>query len=74
MMSALSLLPAEAFPLTLRIISGKTSEVLWQTTVERPTSGELTSICIPGYADTEHYPVRVDIQYADGTTEIHGMQ
>jgi hypothetical protein len=72
--SSPSLLSAEAFPVTFRIFSGKTGEVLWQKTVERPPSGELISLDIPGYADTEHFPVRVEIQFADGTTEIGGME
>ncbi len=67
---ALHLLPASAYPFTIRIFSGKTGEVIWSKTVQLPRpSTKLAALEIPGYSGTEHTPVRVEIEYADGTTE-----
>jgi hypothetical protein len=63
-------LSAESFPLT---IYSRTGELIWSKTVERPKHPtDLEAVGIPGYAGTEHYPVRVEIEYADGTTGITG--
>lgn len=67
-------LPPAKFPFTLRIYSGKTGEVVWSRTVTLDEAQSLAKVEIPGYAGTEHYPVRVEIEYADGTTEVGGMQ
>jgi hypothetical protein len=66
--------PPEKFPLTLRLYSGKTTELLWSRTVTLDEARSLAKIEIPGYAGTEHYPVRVEITYADGTASNGGMQ
>lgn len=69
-------LSSDKFPLTLKLLSGKTGEVLWSRTVtigQARQRAEGATVEIPGYANTEHYPVRVEITYADGTTEIRGM-
>lgn len=63
----------EKFPLTLRIYSSKTGEVVWSRTVTLGEARTLAAVEIPSYADTEHYPVRVEITYADGTTAEGGM-
>jgi hypothetical protein len=65
-------LAANKFPLTLKLLSGKTGEVLWSRAVTIDEARQLAKVEIPGYANTEHYPVRVEIEYADGTTEIQG--
>ena len=59
--------PPEKFPLTMRIFSGKTDEVVWSRTVTLDEARGLAKIEIPGFQNTEHYPVRVEITYADGT-------
>ena len=64
----------EKFPLTMRIYSGKTGEVVWSRTVTRDEARGLAKIEIPSYAGTEHYPVRAEIAYADGTIADGGMQ
>jgi hypothetical protein len=66
-------LPTSAFPLILKIYSGKTNDLLWSREVSLDEAHELAMIEIPGYHDTEHYPVRVEITYADGTTDVGGM-
>jgi hypothetical protein len=66
-------LPPERFPLTLRLYSGKTGELLWSRTVTLAEARNLAKIEIPGYAGTEHYPVRSEFEYADGTTGVAGM-
>lgn len=65
----LHLLPAELFPVTIRIFSGATGEILWSTIVN-PLDGKPVPIQIPGFAGTEHVPVRVEIKHADGSIEI----
>lgn len=59
--------PPEKFPLTLRLYSGKTNELLWSRTVTIDEARSCAKIEIPGYAATEHYPVRAEILCADGT-------
>lgn len=56
------------FPLTLKIHSGKTDELLWSRSVTLDEARQLAKIEIPGYARTEHHPVRTEVEYADGTT------
>lgn len=64
----------EKFPLTMRLYSGKTGEVVWSRTVTLDEARGLAKIQIPGYVGTEHYPVRTEITYADGTVADGGMQ
>ena len=64
----------ERYPLTLRIYSGKTGDVVWSRTVTLDEARQLAKVEIPGYAGTEHYPVRVEITYADGTTAGGALQ
>ena len=63
----------EKFPLTMRIYSSKTGEVVWSRTVTLDEARGLAKIEIPSYAGTEHYPVRAEIAYADGTIADGGM-
>jgi hypothetical protein len=62
------------FPLTIELISGTTGEVVWSRTVTADEARGLAKIEIPSFAASAHYPVRVEITYADGTTESRGMQ
>jgi hypothetical protein len=62
----------EKFPITFRLYSGKTGELLWSRTVTIDEARTLAKVEVPGYADTEHYPVRTEILYADGTHHIEG--
>lgn len=64
-------LAAHDFPLTIRLFSGSTDELLWEKTVDRPANGPVP-LHIPGYADTPHYPVRVEITFGDGSIYISG--
>ena len=64
----------EKFPLAMRIYSSKTGKVVWSRTVTLGEARALVAVEIPSYADTEHYPVRIEITYADGTTTDGGMQ
>jgi hypothetical protein len=69
--------PPEKFPLTLRLLSGKTGEVVWSRTVTIDEARALAKVEIPSFADTEHYPVLAEILYADGTTspaEVRGAR
>ncbi len=61
------------FPLTIKLYSSKTGELLWARAVTLDEARGLAKVEIPGYGGTEHYPVRVEIEYADGTTEVGGM-
>ena len=65
--------PPEKFPLTLQLYSGKTGELLWSRTVTIDEARARAEIEIPGYAGTEHYSVRAEILYADGTASVAGM-
>lgn len=58
----------------MKILSGKTNEILWSRVITLDEAKTLAHVEIPGYAGTEHYPVRTEIEYADGTTSINGMQ
>lgn len=62
------------FPIAIRIYSGKTKEVIWSREITLEEARSLAKVDIPGYAGTEHYPVRTEIAYADGTTEVGGME
>lgn len=62
------------FPMRMKIVSGKTGEVLWSRVITLDEARTLARVEIPGYAGTEHYPVRAEIQYADGTTDVGGME
>jgi len=66
--------PPEKFPFTMQLHSRKTGEVVWSRTVTLDEARSLARIEIPSYAGTEHYPVRSEIVYADGTTSSGGMQ
>lgn len=65
---------SDKFPITTRIYSGKTGELVWSRTVTLDEARSLTKVEIPSYKDTEHFPVRVEIILADGTTSDGGMQ
>lgn len=68
------LLPPEKFPLKMQLYSGDTTnELLWERTVTLAEAEKLSEIEIPSFKDTRHYPVRAEIHYADGTTDIGGM-
>ena len=60
--------PPEKFPLTLRLLSGKTGAIVWERTVTIDEARALAKIEIPSFQGTEHYPVLAEILYADGTT------
>ena len=65
----------DKFPITIRIYSGETGEVVWSRTVTLEEARSLAAIEIPGFAETEHWPVRVDMIYADssiGSADIIG--
>lgn len=64
---------ARKYPITLQLYSGKTGALLWSRTVTIDEARGLAHVEIPCYADTEHYPVRAEIKYADGTTSVAGM-
>lgn len=64
---AFHLYPAEAFPITIRLISGLDGSELWSRTVQKPDT--LGVVEIPGYGGTEHVPVRAVIHFADGTEQ-----
>jgi hypothetical protein len=64
----------EKYPITIRLRSGKTGEELWWRTITIDEARQLAKVEIPSYAGTEHYPVRAEIAYADGTVEIGGME
>ena len=64
----------EKFPVTLQLYSSKTGELVWSRTVTLDEARSLVKIEIPSYAGTEHYPVRAEIAYADGTPADGGMQ
>lgn len=59
----------DKFPLTIRIYSGKTEQVLWSRTVTLDDARSLARLEIPSYSNTEHWPVRAEMVYADGTVK-----
>lgn len=61
--------PPDKFPLTMRLVSGTTGEVVWSRTVTIDEARKLATIEIPSYANSEHCPVRAEILYADGTSD-----
>lgn len=65
-------LPPHKFPITLQLVSGTTGAVVWKRVVTIEEARDVARIEIPSFADTEHYPVRAEILYADGTSEIEG--
>jgi hypothetical protein len=67
-------LSPDQFPLTLKLLSGTTGEVVWSRTVTIDEARHLAKVEIPSFAGSKHYPVRVEITYADGTIEVKGMQ
>lgn len=67
-------LSPEKFPVTLRLVSGTTGAVVWECLVTIEDARNLARVEIPSFAGTEHYPVRAEVAYADGTTDIKGMQ
>lgn len=66
--------PVTKFPITYRLFRGKTGDLLWERTVTLEEARRLAKVEIPGYGGTEHYPVRAEIAYADGTTSTQVMQ
>jgi hypothetical protein len=62
------------FPFTLKLVSGTTGKVVWSRTVTIDEARTLAKVEIPSFAGSEHYPVRAEIEYADGTTEVKGLQ
>jgi hypothetical protein len=64
---------ASKYPITLRLFSGKTGDLVWSRVVTLDEARQLATVEIPCYAGTDHYPVRAEIAYADGTTSIEGM-
>jgi hypothetical protein len=66
--------PPEKFPLTLRLLSGKTGAVVWSRTVTIDEARALAKVEIPSFAGTEHYPVLVEILDADGSTAPTGSR
>jgi hypothetical protein len=66
--------PVSKFPVTYRLYSGKTGELLWERTVSLGDARNLARVEVPGYAGTEHYPVRAEITYGDGTSTTQVMQ
>lgn len=64
----LHMLPASKFPVTIRLIS-KQGHELWSAVVERPPKSALEVVEIPGFAGTEHVPVKVKLEFGDGTHE-----
>jgi hypothetical protein len=67
-------LPPEKFPFTLKLVSGTTGEVVWSRTVTIDEARNLAKVEIPSFTNSDHYPVRAEIEYADGTTDVRGMQ
>lgn len=67
-------LSPDKFPFTLKFVSGTTGEVVWSRTVTIDEARSLAKVEVPSFAGSEHYPVRTEIEYADGTTEVRGMQ
>ena len=67
-------LPPSKFPFTLKLISETTGVVVWSRTVTIEEARKLAKVEIPSFAGTDQYPIRVEIEYADGTTEVRGMQ
>lgn len=63
----------DLFPITLRLYSSKTGEVLWSRTVTLAEARSIAKVEIPSYAGTDHYPVRAEVTYADGTVDVGGM-
>lgn len=57
----------DQFPIIVTIYS-KLGHELWSRTIEQPQN--LAAIAIPGYGGTEHAPVRVAIEFADGSMEL----
>lgn len=66
-------LSPDRFPITIRLHSGKTGKALWSRTITIAEARDLAKVQIPSYANTDHYPVRAEIEYADGTTEVGGL-
>ena len=57
----------EQFPIIVTIYS-RLGHELWSETIDKPTG--LQAVAIPGYKGTEHTPVRVVIEFADGSIEV----
>jgi hypothetical protein len=54
----------EQFPLTIRILSGTTGELLWSRVVTLDEAREITLIQVPCYAGTAHYPVHAEVEWS----------
>ena len=67
-------MPLSKFPVTIKLISGTTGAVVWSRTITADEARGLAKVEIPSFAGSEHYPVSAEIAYADGTTEVRGMQ
>lgn len=59
--------PLDKFPITIRLLSGKTGAVVWSRTVTLDEARTRAKVEIPSFTGTEHYPVLAEIVYADGT-------
>jgi len=66
-------LSARKFPITLKLVSGTTDEVVWSRTITLDEARGLAKIEVPSFAETRHHPVRTEVEYADGTSEVGGM-
>jgi hypothetical protein len=53
----------DLFPITIRIRSGKTGELLWSRTITRDEARQLASLEVPSYYGTEHYPAPTEVTY-----------
>ena len=65
--------PTSKYPIKLRLYSGTTGEMVWSHTITLDEALSLAKVEIPCYAGTAHYPVRSEIEYADGTIDAGGM-
>lgn len=70
---SVDLLPRK-FPVIMKLVSGKTDEILWSRVITLDEAEARVKIEVPSYTNTEHYPVRAEIEYADGTIDVGGMQ
>lgn len=61
--------PPEKFPLTMRLVSGTTGEVVWSRTVTLDEARTLATIEIPSFANSKHWPVRAEILTSDEAAE-----
>lgn len=67
-------LSPEKFPFKIKLISGTTGAVVWSRVVTINEARGLAKVEIPSFTDSKHYPVRAEIEYADGTIECGSKQ